>query len=231
MEEEKKREIITRGERSISKDIKRIGRKIPEGEKRKIAPALMNITTNLSSLYEMAIKDEKTGLYNMRFFNTVLEIEIEKAKRYNKDLSIIVIDADNFKQINDKYGHDTGDKVLLKIADKIKSNTRKSDIPARFGGEEFIILLPHTELRKALKVSERIRKEIMEEEDLAKIGVTVSAGISHFEPGDDTKSLFEKADRALLAAKRKGKNKSILLTEIEISDLYKLSSGIRIKER
>lgn len=227
MEEVKAKEIIKNGEKKISKEIKEIERKIPIKEKRKIAPTIDDLNTDMSSLYEMATKDEKTGLYNMRFFNTIFEIEIEKAGRYGKDLSLMMLDVDNFKQTNDNYGHKKGDDLLVEITEIIKRNIRKGDVPARFGGEEFIILLPNTDLRKALKIAERLRKNIILDAELAKIGITISVGISHFEAADNIASLFDKVDKALLVAKKEGKNKSILLSEMDINDLDRLASGIK----
>ena len=122
-------------------------------------------------------------------------------------------------------------QVLIRIGRIIKSDIRKSDILARFGGEEFVILLPNTDLKKALKISERLRKKVMEDKELKKLGVTISAGISHFEPGDTAMSFFEKADHALLVAKRGGKNKSVILSEIDIPELRKLASAIKLSPK
>lgn len=224
MREDKEKEIIKRGEKSISKEIRKIKKRIPAGEKRKIVPALRNLSAHMNSLYDMATKDDKTGLYNMRFFDTILEHEIKRVERYKKDLSIVIIDADNFKQINDNYGHRQGDTVLLRIAKVIKENTRKSDVLARFGGEEFVILLPNTEVRKALRISERLRKKIMIDKELFRIGVTISIGISNFEPNDNIATLFEKADKALLTAKREGKNRTVLLSGRDALDIHRLAS-------
>lgn len=157
---------------------------------------------SISMLYEAAIHDEKTGLYNNKFFETVLDMEMEKAKRGKQKLSMMIIDIDFFKKINDIYGHIKADEILKRLADVLKSQARKSDIVARFGGEEFIILLPETSLEKAKRFSSRLRSKIKSDEILKKYNVTVSGGLTEYKK-KDTKSKFKKrADKALYKAKQ-----------------------------
>jgi len=168
---------------------------------------IKNIDKNINTLYEIATRDEKTGLYNYKFFQEILNIEFEKAKR-GENLSLVIFDIDNFKQINTKFGHIKADEFLVKIAKIIEKHTRKSDIVARFGGEEFIILLPDTRASKAKKVAERIRK--MVEKNLKKQQITISAGLTEYKKRDSKTSFKKRADKALYKAKET-KNKIIIL--------------------
>ena len=167
---------------------------------------------------EMAYTDPLTGLSNRRFFMKEAEHFFEYARRYGEPISLIMLDIDDFKKINDTYGHDVGDLVLKRLADVIRSNTRKSDIPARFGGEEFIILLPTTNTEGALLVAERIRR------DFKSSGVrlngdvvmtTVSIGLATLTEEDSLDELIKKADEALYRAKRTGKDKVVVFTDTE----------------
>src|SRR3989304_6435415 len=145
--------------------------------RKKIEALFKNMNESISLLYDIATLDEKTGLYNSRFFNAELEMEIEKAKRGKQKLSLIIIDIDYFKKINDKFGHVKADELLFQLAKVIKSQIRKSDIAARFGGEEFFILLPETSLVKAGKLASRLLKAIRNNLILKKYKVTISVGI------------------------------------------------------
>ncbi len=162
---------------------------------------------------EMAYKDPLTGLSNRRFFTEEANRMIELSKRYGEPLSLIMFDIDNFKRVNDEYGHDVGDLVLKQLATVIKNNVRSSDIPARLGGEEFAILLPKTDANGALLVAERIRQDFKRSKvrvgDL-EVGTTVSVGVAQFKEGDTLESLLKKADEALYEAKRTGKDKVVV---------------------
>ena len=122
----------------------------------KIEELFGTMKESISLLYEAAIRDEKTGLYNSKFFETILDMEIEKAKRRQQKLSLFIIDIDYFKKINDKYGHIKADELLVRLAEVLTKQFRKSDIISRFGGEEFFILLPETYLKKAKKITARL---------------------------------------------------------------------------
>ncbi len=173
----------------------------------------------LSGAYEkissMAITDELTQLYNRRHFFPKLEEEFETAKRYSHPLSCILIDIDNFKSINDTYGHQAGDIVLRTISDTIKSNCRKTDTVARFGGEEIIILLSETDCDNALKLAEKLRmsiKEINFDFNNQKVNITISLGVAGFTIEEisevqDIKSIIKFADEAMYTAKNKGKDR------------------------
>ncbi len=176
--------------------------------RKKIEELFESMSESVSMLYEVATHDEKTGLYNNKFFETLLDMEIEKAKRGQQKLSLIIIDIDLFKDVNDKYGHIKADDLLKKLADLIRKHIRKSDIAARFGGEEFIVLLPETDLEKAKTFSLKLRRLIHADKILKKYKITVSGGVTQFRSKDkDNKKKFkERADKALYQAKHKGRD-------------------------
>ncbi len=157
----------------------------------------------------IARTDSLTGLLNRISFEELLNREVERAKRYGEELSLVIFDIDNFKDINDTYGHLFGDKVLKEIARVVSRNVRESDIIARWGGEEFIILLPNTPLDSAISASEKLRRkiELCGFED--GVSVTASFGVAQLYPEDDAIRLVLKADKALYEAKRGGKNKVV----------------------
>jgi len=163
----------------------------------------------LESTKQMAITDELTHLYNLRHFLDRLDDEITRADRYDRPLSLAMIDIDYFKQYNDTFGHQSGNKLLKKVALILEEESRKGDIVARYGGEEFCIVMPEANSQKAIKFAERVRKNI--EKVLCKSGikdgVTISIGVASY-PKDSTGSsaLLEKADEALYQAKSDGRN-------------------------
>ncbi|KPU46299.1 putative diguanylate cyclase AdrA [Oxobacter pfennigii] len=168
----------------------------------------------MQKLDMLASTDELTKLYNRRQFYQKCEIEIERAKRYNRPLTIAIFDIDHFKQINDTYGHHVGDLALKNIADICKKSVRTSDIIARYGGEEFALLLPETNFKDALRTVERLRVAISKEDlevDENKINVTASFGICSLdlESNQSLSDLIIKADRALYDAKKLGRNKTV----------------------
>lgn len=159
----------------------------------------------------LAVTDGLTGLYNQRFFRERLEEEFERARRYSLPLSCLILDVDDFKRINDRYGHLAGDTVLREIAVRTSQMVRKSDILARYGGEEFVVILPQTELEGARAEAERIRREIggrpyenLPEDEQ----ITVSIGVTVFDQEAmlDCEALIRAADDRLYRAKRAGKN-------------------------
>jgi len=173
--------------------------------KQNLKNILNSLDKNIDSLYELATRDEKTKLYNYKFFKNILEIEFEKARR-GSPLSLAILDIDDFKQVNTKYGHIKADQFLVKTARTIEKSLRKSDIVARFGGEEFIILFSNTNVNKAEKISERIRKKI---EANSKPKINVSIGLTEYKEKDTIMKLKSRADSALYKAKSTGKNKVV----------------------
>lgn len=178
--------------------------------RKKIQNLFESINESVSMLYEVAIHDEKTGLYNNKFFETLLEMEIEKAKRGKQKLSLMITDIDFFKRINDAYGHIKADELLKRLADVINGVVRKSDVVARFGGEEFIILLPETGLERAKKFAARLKKAIHSDIILKKYNLTISGGITQFKTGDNKKKFKERVDKALYEAKETGRDKFVI---------------------
>ncbi len=167
---------------------------------------------SISLLYDAATHDEKTGLYNNKFFETILDMEIEKAKRGKQELSLFMVDIDFFKKINDKYGHIKADELLERLAKILQKQVRKSDVVARFGGEEFLVLLPETSLEKAKKFTTRLRRAINSDKILKKYKLTVSGGISQFrEKSDSKKKLKQRVDKALYQAKKEGRDRFVVV--------------------
>jgi len=177
--------------------------------KKKIQDLFTSINESVSMLYDAAIHDEKTGLYNNKFFETVFEMEAEKAKRRQQKLSLIMIDIDFFKKINDTLGHMKADELLKRLADVIKKRIRKSDIVARFGGEEFVILLPETNLEKAKRFAARLKTAVHSDSMLKRYHVTLSGGISQYKDQENRKKLKERVDKALYQAKETGRDKFV----------------------
>ena len=166
---------------------------------------------------EMANRDPLTNLYNRRYFNDVSEVLFSISKREEKPFALLMIDIDRFKNINDEYGHISGDQVLESIAKIFFSHIRSSDIAIRFGGEEFLILLPNTDNDGACALAEKIRIAIQNNEVVIDahqkeiIKITVSIGIASCECHEDINidDLLKRADKALYDAKRTGRNKSV----------------------
>jgi diguanylate cyclase (GGDEF)-like protein len=164
-------------------------------------------------LEELAILDEKTGLANFRQFRRKLHEEWLRAERYQHPLSLIMLDLDDFKRLNDTLGHTAGDEALREIATLVAGAARATDLPARFGGEEFVLLLPHTDSPMAARVAERILSAVRQHVFLAgehPTSLTVSAGVATYDAGDPIASaedLVKFADAALYRAKGAGKNR------------------------
>jgi len=176
------------------------------------------VAINNTSLHEMAITDELTKLYIRRFFNLKLESEFRRAKRYRNKLTLVMCDIDNFKKVNDTFGHQTGDIVLQTIANLLKMQVRDTDIPARFGGEEFVVILPETSGEGAWIFGERFRKAV-EASTLPELPcqITVSVGLATYpDDADSIKTLIGMADSALYEAKGKGRNRVCRFTSSEV---------------
>jgi diguanylate cyclase (GGDEF)-like protein len=153
--------------------------------------------------------DPLTKVYNRRRFLELLERGMKNALHRNIDLSVIFFDIDHFKKINDTYGHNTGDEVLKGLSSLVSAAIRHSDIFARWGGEEFLLLLESTSLENAARAAEKIRKTIMEHEFPDVKQVTCSFGVTSFHPADTGESFINRADTALYRAKESGRNRVI----------------------
>lgn len=171
-----------------------------------------------SRLFTFAATDSLTGLYNRRYTINELENQSKIARRNERIFSLIIIDIDNFKRINDVYGHLAGDDYLKKMAFVLNRSLREQDICGRIGGEEFLIILPETDLEGALNLANRIREQIEKTELIHQgrvVKTTVSAGISQFGlHASKSRELFNMADMALQKAKKTGKNTIILANEV-----------------
>ncbi|MDW8095604.1 MAG: diguanylate cyclase, partial [Aquificaceae bacterium] len=161
-------------------------------------------------LKTMSNTDALTGLYNRRFIYSRLIEEKERADKHQSTFSTIFADVDNFKNINDTYGHAMGDRVLIEVAHKIKYCIRVDDVVARWGGEEFLILLPNVGLKGAEALAERIRKSVQEINILGVDGITISLGVATYRLGESIDELISRADHALYTAKREGKNRVVV---------------------
>jgi diguanylate cyclase (GGDEF)-like protein len=155
--------------------------------------------------------DPLTGLFNRRHLRERMDIEMSKARRHSRSLSALMADIDHFKSINDTYGHDAGDRVLVQVARTITESCRKEDIVARFGGEEFVVILPDSAATAALECAERIRKSIEHSAfEGIRCPVTASLGATCFVASDTEDSLIKRADTALYQAKTAGRNRVVL---------------------
>ena len=199
-----------------------ISTKVPFNRPDKL-PALIGFSTDVTELFKLkeefkklANTDPLTNLYNRRFFTEQAGKEYQRAKRYSLSTTLISIDIDHFKSINDQYGHPAGDQVLIEVAKQLHANLRQTDILARIGGEEFSILLPEISPQSAIAFAERIREE---QSKLTIIGdwqgeitLSVSIGVSSFLASDETfDDLFSRADKALYQAKNSGRNRVFYL--------------------
>jgi len=158
-------------------------------------------------LERLAERDPLTGLYNRRKMKEILESELRKSERYGTVFCVLMIDVDNFKQINDTYGHDEGDRVLVSISRCLEEILRDTDVVSRWGGEEFLVLMPETNKEGGITVAEKIRNHI-QSEVCCEIGknVSVSIGVTAYREGDSMDDILRRADQAMYEAKRKGKN-------------------------
>lgn len=170
---------------------------------------------NVQLSIEAAITDGLTGLYNRRYMESHLSTLVEQAIGRSKPLAVLVLDIDYFKSINDTYGHDAGDDVLREFAIRMRKSTRGIDLACRYGGEEFVIVMPETDMAVAATVAERLRRRIAAEafpidRGQRAIDVTISIGIAALErPDDNAASLLKRADQALYRAKRDGRNRVV----------------------
>jgi diguanylate cyclase (GGDEF)-like protein len=169
----------------------------------------------ISQIAEIAIKDGLTQLFDASTFRAKLETEIKRYKRYGSEVSVLMIDIDDFKQFNDAYGHQKGDQILAEVASIIEKKTRDLDICSRYGGEEFSVILPQTDCSAALNIADRIRRRI-ELKFKKGSGLTVSVGCAMCpEDGKSADVLVKKADKALYFSKENGKNQITAFHDIK----------------
>ncbi len=191
---------------------------------KELRSALENLQTRNMEIQTLVITDKLTGLYNRHYLSTVMEDEVIRCSRKEYQFSILMIDVDNFKTLNDNYGHLFGDKVLSELGRLIKNNIRNYDKAFRFGGEEFVVILPETDQTIAWMVAERIRESFAQntftvttsESIEKKINRTLSIGIASYDEGLSVDDLVKYADMAMYTAKSQGKNRVVRSSEISI---------------
>jgi len=163
---------------------------------------------------ELSLTDYLTQIFNRRHFMELFDLEFSRSMRYGHPLSLVIFDLDDFKHINDNFGHLQGDKVLRQLSDLVKSEIRSYDVFARYGGEEFVLMLPQTPVEGAFPVAEKIREKLekFKFEGLGRGEVTISIGVSTYPHDDiqDSKDLISAADTALYEAKENGKNQVVV---------------------
>jgi len=172
-----------------------------------IGSALLRKRLELALEHEASF-DKLTELYNRRKFEEVLAAEIRRSERYGQSFCLLLLDIDHFKSINDTYGHDQGDEALRAMGEVLRNQSRETDTAGRWGGEEFVLLLPETDIIGAQLVAETLRQQV-ENHDFGEVGpLTISTGITAHVPGDTSTSLFKRADQALYQAKNNGRNRT-----------------------
>jgi diguanylate cyclase len=167
------------------------------------------VFTNVTRLNQLATEDVLTQVANRFKFDHVLEYSISLSDRYSRALSMMIIDIDHFKAVNDTYGHLEGDEVLKTFAQILNDGIRKSDVIARWGGEEFVILLPDTDLSSAIKLAESLRLKVEQYQFISKIRVTCSIGVVRWNEGENSDQLLKRVDDKLYQAKENGRNQVV----------------------
>jgi diguanylate cyclase (GGDEF)-like protein len=180
------------------------------------------VTVERARLLRLATKDSLTGLNNIGHFQLMLQAELTTMSiRRDRSLTLLMMDVDNFKKVNDTYGHVAGDAVLRELAAILKSHTRSLDIVARYGGEEFIVLLTGANINQGAAVAEKIRMGLANNffpHEKGAFSVTVSIGITPIHPDESyPQAIIERADKALYQAKETGKNKFVIISPKEMS--------------
>ncbi|RDI95373.1 GGDEF domain-containing protein [Meiothermus sp. QL-1] len=161
-----------------------------------------------AQMHQMAHTDALTGLLNRRGMQEVLELELERARRYGQPLALLLADIDRFKLVNDTYGHSVGDQVLREVAARLQRHLRENDVLARWGGEEFLLLAPGTDLPQAQRLAQRLL-EVVRQSPLTGVSVTLSIGVAAYRPGDTPAALLSRADEAMYRAKGGGRDQVV----------------------
>jgi diguanylate cyclase len=170
---------------------------------------------------DIAMTDPLTGVCNRLAYEEHIEAEYQRWKRYHEPVSLLIIDIDHFKRINDTFGHLAGDKALKALAARLRQQVREVDIVARYGGEEFVVIMPSTDIEKAYVVAEKLRSTIASagfHYRQKPVNITVSCGLASFRQGDDAAAVFQRADDALYGAKKAGRNRTHRENEADLED-------------
>jgi diguanylate cyclase (GGDEF)-like protein len=181
---------------------------------RKLAQFNRRLTTLNQELERISVTDKLTGLFNRVKLDQVLSTELARAQRSGACCSVLLLDIDHFKQVNDTHGHQAGDQVLQRIARILETGTRKTDIAGRWGGEEFLLVCPDTDIEGARRLGETLRLAVAQQVFPGVGSKTLSVGVANFRPGDEVKDVVARADAALYAAKHAGRNR----VEVAASD-------------
>ncbi len=207
-------ELETRRQQEASEHSSLRGQLQAMGDKvKKMEAESADLKTKLTLAYDKAVHDPLTGLANRIAYEERFRYEVSRWQRYQTPLAIIVCDIDFFKKINDTFGHKAGDKTLKIIAGLLRESCRQTDFVARFGGEEFVLLLPETTRESALNLAEKLRLRVEKARFSGggkPIRITLSCGVSEFLEGDDAEAVFERADQALYQAKNQGRNRCVV---------------------
>jgi diguanylate cyclase len=198
-------------------------KEIHDSEKlEKLSKKVNSLNVELEKAKEESVKDGLTGIYNRKAFDGYIGMIVERNTVAKAPFSILLLDIDDFKKINDNFGHQTGDRVLVAMAHKCREFIRSDDYLARYGGEEFVVVLPGASLRNAVKKAKLICKEMAkakyaleESKEDTIISITLSIGASVYKKGDTVATIIERADKALYAAKQAGKNRVVSEKEIK----------------
>lgn len=180
-----------------------------ERDKRRLTEQNEDLQRANEVLAQLSITDSLTRLHNHRFFQDHLTREIKRVDRTGEPLSMVLMDIDDFKRMNDRQGHAVGDQVLMNVAERLNESIRESDLLARYGGEEFVVLAPNTDIEGALALAEKIRMSVesmplIVDDSMRPLRATLSCGVARY--CGDRKHFFQAADRALYRAKAEGKN-------------------------
>ncbi|MFH1135672.1 MAG: GGDEF domain-containing protein [Pseudomonadota bacterium] len=180
-----------------------------------ILQSLKAIVLENRKLKELSVTDTLTGLYNRRFFLERLQVELERVRRTEKPCGLIMFDLDKFKQVNDVQGHQAGDELLRRVGGLIKQSVRAVDLPVRYGGDEFAVILPDAGSRAAFKMAERIRTNLIKDPLISTAGVTGSFGLaSHYHHSvESLEDMVQRADQALYHSKSRGGNQTYLFEQ------------------
>lgn len=193
----------------------------------RIAGEVSELRENLQQVQREALTDALTGIPNRKFFDARLTEAARESQSENEALSLLIADIDHFKSFNDNFGHQIGDQVLKLVARTLSDSVKGRDTPARFGGEEFAIILPRTDIKQAVIVADQIRNAVMRRRFVGKDtrddygGVTLSFGVAQYRSAEDLAEFVRRADAALYHAKREGRNR--VSTELQAADLARAS--------
>jgi diguanylate cyclase len=196
-----------------------LSNKILQDRLRESKHEIRSLQEDLVAVRTESLTDPLTSLANRKAFDGALAAAVTSAQSSQEPLTLLITDIDHFKRFNDSFGHLTGDQVLRLVALSVKQNVKGADLAARFGGEEFAVILPNTPLRSGLTVAEHIRRAVMSKELVKRstgenLGrITISIGVASFHRGDSPAALIERADACLYAAKRGGRNRVICETD------------------